>query len=466
MKTPEIVTEVSESQTLSRDLGAFALFGLAFGSIVGVSWVVLVGDWILGAGSLGASIAFAVGGLLLLPIGLCYVSVGQRVPATGGEVIYALHFFGGPAAFFIGLLLTFLYLAVCAFEAISLAWLAPSIIPGIQGAKLYSLAGFDLHVGDFLLGAGLTVALGMLQYRGVKNMANVQNVIVWAMIISAAVFLMGASWGGSVEALDPLTTGLPGFAALLAVTPLFFAGFNTVPQALGESSDEARRSLPIVVVGVIVGAALFHVAVIFATALVIPAAQLPSVEVPVATAFAAALGNDSLARIGLIVGFFGLMTTWISTIYALTRVLYAMARARYLPAFLGRVSQRYQTPAGAIGFVTAVTLASIPVGQAVIEPILTMGAFCVISMFVLVSLCTVKIAGIRASLPSVIAILATVTSLILLGMNIYALSQGEVYGPLALAIWLIAGAVYWALTRRNRASLPKEELEAILKGNA
>jgi magnesium-transporting ATPase (P-type) len=46
------------------------LLALAFGAMVGWSWVALSGTWIAGAGSLGAMFAFLVGGTALV-LSLC-----------------------------------------------------------------------------------------------------------------------------------------------------------------------------------------------------------------------------------------------------------------------------------------------------------------------------------------------------------------------------------------------------------
>ena len=49
---------------------------LAFGAMVGWSWVALTGDWIGNAGSAGAMLAFAVGGVAVTFVGLTYAETG------------------------------------------------------------------------------------------------------------------------------------------------------------------------------------------------------------------------------------------------------------------------------------------------------------------------------------------------------------------------------------------------------
>ena len=56
--------------SLNRVLTAKDTLALAFGAMIGWGWVVLTGDWITIAGSLGAILAFGIGGLMVTLIGL------------------------------------------------------------------------------------------------------------------------------------------------------------------------------------------------------------------------------------------------------------------------------------------------------------------------------------------------------------------------------------------------------------
>ena len=43
-------------------------FTLAFGSMVGVGWMVVIDDWLTRGGAVGAMLGFLVGGVILFPI--------------------------------------------------------------------------------------------------------------------------------------------------------------------------------------------------------------------------------------------------------------------------------------------------------------------------------------------------------------------------------------------------------------
>src|SRR5256884_8314022 len=74
--------------TLARKLRLADYFALAFGTMVGAGWLVLMDDWLGRSGPLGAILGFAVGGVLLLPRGYVYGPWGERLPGAAGETAF------------------------------------------------------------------------------------------------------------------------------------------------------------------------------------------------------------------------------------------------------------------------------------------------------------------------------------------------------------------------------------------
>src|SRR5216684_2084172 len=73
---------------LRRALRSKDYFTLAFGSMVGVGWMLVIDDWLGRGGSAGAMLGFLIGGLILFPIGYCYGKLTERLPDAGSEVAY------------------------------------------------------------------------------------------------------------------------------------------------------------------------------------------------------------------------------------------------------------------------------------------------------------------------------------------------------------------------------------------
>ncbi|MBZ5667390.1 MAG: hypothetical protein LAO30_22660 [Acidobacteriia bacterium] len=71
---------------LARKLRVTDYFSLGWGTMVGVGWLVVMDDWLLRGGSLGGILGFAVGGILLLPVGYVYGKLVMAMPDASGEV--------------------------------------------------------------------------------------------------------------------------------------------------------------------------------------------------------------------------------------------------------------------------------------------------------------------------------------------------------------------------------------------
>src|SRR5437867_10427794 len=88
--------------TLARQLRITDYFALAFGTMIGAGWLVLMDDWLGRSGPLGAILGFATGGLLLLPVGYVYGQWVQRLPDAAGEAAYTAQVFPPIVSYFTG----------------------------------------------------------------------------------------------------------------------------------------------------------------------------------------------------------------------------------------------------------------------------------------------------------------------------------------------------------------------------
>src|SRR2546428_2068312 len=78
---------------LRRAIGARENFTLAFGSTVGVGWMVVINTWLADGGPAGAILAFIVSGLALIPVGYVYGRLAERIPEAGSEIAYTASVF-------------------------------------------------------------------------------------------------------------------------------------------------------------------------------------------------------------------------------------------------------------------------------------------------------------------------------------------------------------------------------------
>lgn len=462
----------SDGGSLKADLSAQQLFSLAFGCVIGVSWILLVGGWISSSGSMGAILAFVLGGLLIVPIGFCYSELGQRYPATGGEYVYAYRFFGPAIGFAAAWTLILLYVAVCAFEAITVPWLALEIWPQLTGPALYQIGDRSVHLGELVIAFGATAALTWLQLSGAQLTARVQDWMVVAMILAALGFIGGAMTTGSVANLEPMFSGDPqGFISLLLLTPLFYAGFGAVPQALGESSPAALKRIPQIVFLVIIAAIVFHIVVILATALVLTPSELAA-PLPAAVAFEKAFNSPTMAAGALVIGLLGLLTTWNAVYYSASRIVFALGHGRLGPTALARTSKRNGAPIAAIMLVGALSAAAIPFGKELLYPVLALGGLCVTLIFMIVTLCCLRVRLLRRAAGERVGLLFPFASLVialgLLGLTLFTFGQQVLKGdwPAAAVLvgWVVLGGLFWAVSARTRKTIDSDERDRRVLG--
>src|SRR2546426_11047919 len=99
--------------TLARKLRLKDSCARAFGRRVGVGWLVLMDDWLGRGGPLGAILGFALGGILLLPVGYVYGQWVKRLPDAAGEAAYTAQVFPPIVSYFTGWMMLFAYFIFC-----------------------------------------------------------------------------------------------------------------------------------------------------------------------------------------------------------------------------------------------------------------------------------------------------------------------------------------------------------------
>src|SRR5437773_4583060 len=137
--------------TLARKLRLADYFTLAFGTMIGVGWLVLMDDWLARGGPLGAMLGFLLGGLVLLPVGYVYGQWVQRLPDAAGEAAYTAQVFPPAVSFLTGWTMLLAYFIVCPWEAVAFGKLAAYIFPSLNSFEEYRVAVEAAVLSPFLL---------------------------------------------------------------------------------------------------------------------------------------------------------------------------------------------------------------------------------------------------------------------------------------------------------------------------
>jgi amino acid transporter len=456
------------------------LFTLGVGTIVGVAWLMVLGSVLSSAGPLGAAIGFIIGAGAMIPIGLCYAELTGALPHAGGEVVYAYDLFGIRWAYFAGLCLTFIYVINCVFFAVSVGWLLNELIPGIQGPILYSVLSADVHLGDIVIGAAGSCALLAAHWRGARDAARLQDIATYTLLGATCIFVVLGISRGSAANLAPMIApsdwawGYGGVFAALAVTPYFFGGFNTIPQAVAELADpQDRRRIAGVLAGCILTSLVFYCLVLAAVSMALPRQQLLASELPVAQAFRVVFRAGWVANLVLVAGVLGLIAVWNALFFAATRVLYALGRSHLLPASLGSLGTGGNAPRRAIVTVTLISMIGLFLGKGVLLPVVNVTSTLFALMYAIVCFGVLRH---RRAAPAVGAYrvpggIVMVWAAALFSLYLIALSLLQQYKDAGNRWppewWLLLGCaavgwVSWVSTRASREGLSEAERRRII----
>jgi amino acid transporter len=368
---------------LKRVLDLKDTLALSFGAMVGWSWVILSGLWISNGGSLGAMLGFALAGLPIMLIGLLYAELASAMPVVGGEHEYSLRALGRLGSFVCTWAIVFVYVSVCAFEAVALPTVIEYWLPDYQAGFLWQVAGWDVYLSWVAVGVAGSAAVTFVNYIGVKSSAVVQTTVSVLILVAGAMLLSGALLKGSPDNLQPLFThGMAGIFSVAVMAPFMFVGFDVIPQAAQEIHLPAR-SIGRVLLGSIAMALAWYVLIIMAVALLIPASGLGDGLVT-ADAAGTAWGPVG-ANLLVLGGVGGIITSWNAFMVGGSRAVFAMARHDMLPAWLGRLHPTYRTPSNAILAIGLLSMAAPLCGRVLLVWIVDAGSFAVVIAYILVA---------------------------------------------------------------------------------
>ena len=124
--------------------------------MVGVGWLVVMDDWLLRGGALGAVLGFAIGGAMLLPVGYVYARLVKAIPDASGEVAYTAKVFPQSISYATGWMMVLSYFIVCPWEAVAVGKIAAYIFPALDSMEIYRIAERPVYLPHLLIGLGLT----------------------------------------------------------------------------------------------------------------------------------------------------------------------------------------------------------------------------------------------------------------------------------------------------------------------
>lgn len=353
-----------EEQKLLKTLRNKDVIALAFGSMIGWGWVVNAGIWITKGGSLGSIIAFLIGGLMVILVGLTYSELAAALPLAGGELIYTFKAMGRTFSFIATWAVILGYVSVIGFEAVALPTVFEYLIPNYSQGYLYTVAGWDVTFTWAGVGILGSIIIAWVNYRGIK-LTSAITVILTGLILAAGVLLIiGGTASGSIRTMEPFfPEGMTGVMTVIIMTPFMFVGFDVIPQAAEEINLPQKRIGQLLIVSVVMAVA-WYIAIIFGVSRMLGPTELSESTLVTADAMAKAFGDSRLMGNFLVLGGIGgILTSWLGFYVGGSRAIYALAKAGMLPKSLGDLHPKYNTPYKAIILIAIISTLSPLLGR-------------------------------------------------------------------------------------------------------
>ncbi|MDR8407268.1 APC family permease [Nonomuraea sp. 3-1Str] len=375
MQPQEHIEQFGYRQELRRGVGLtdLVLYGLNF--MVPIAPFAIFG--LVYYRSAGMPVlAYLVGMVALLFTAASYAQMVKAFPLSGSVYNYAGRGISAPVGFMTGWAILLDYL----------------LLPGL----LYLIASKAMNAGvpQVPVWAWLIifVAVNMvINLRGVRMTIKLTRVMIAAELVVLALFLVAGFWAmlqgaGSGFSLSPLfnpeTFSWPVVFAAVSVATLSFLGFDGISMLVEESTGGSAQVSRAMRFALILAGVLFIVQVWVAALLVPDPAGLLAHSSDTAFQDAAAVaGGDWLRQLtsNATAISWGVANTLVAQV-AVSRLLYAMARDRQLPAFLAKVSVKNSVPTNAILLVSALSVglglwvSALKDGVEVLSSLINMGA--------------------------------------------------------------------------------------------
>jgi basic amino acid/polyamine antiporter, APA family len=363
-------TTAGESAGLLRQLGLVSATALVISNMVGTGIFTSTGFLAgpLGAPSLVLSI-WVVGAICALAGAFCYSELGINFPSSGGEYVYLTQAYGPTWGFMTGWVSFFAgFSAPIATAALGFSNYLGTFFPALkQENVVYTLGSgtFSLQFGGAqACAACLIAAFTLLNFFGVRRVANVQNVLTSGKVLVLLSFIVlgltigKGDWGhfampaartatGADGVVTPIDTPLvASFAIMLFWIYTAYSGWNAATY-VAEELRNPRRTLPLALAaGTLLVAGLYvllNVVFIYAT----PLESMKGV-VAVGSLAAHKLFGPEVAGIFSLLMAVSLMSTVNAEVTIGPRVYYAMAKNRAFFSAAARVNPRWHTPVNAI----------------------------------------------------------------------------------------------------------------------
>jgi APA family basic amino acid/polyamine antiporter len=349
---------------LSKRLTAWDLMGFGIGIVIGTGIFTLTGIQAKNNAGPAIVISFAIAGIVSLLAALCYAELAAAVPTAGSSYTYAYTTIGEIFAWIIAwdLILEFALGA----SVVSRGWSgylqdAMNLPTSIFGEES------TVNVGAIAIALvlGVVAMIGIREAKWVTNALVVIKVSVCVFVIVLGVFFVkaanlspfvphsrpvpkGEALSGLQQPLwqwitgvDATAYGITGVFVAAAVVFFAYSGFEAVAN-LGEETKNPAKDMPRGLLGTLAICTVLYVLVCLVITGMVKYTGL-SEGAPISDAFDQ-VGMGWASILIAVAAIAGLSSVILVDIVAMGRIGFALCRDGLLPAWIGEIHEKWETP--------------------------------------------------------------------------------------------------------------------------
>ena len=348
-------------------MSATDILVIAFGAMIGWGWVVSSGRWIQNAGVVGTVIAFIIGGIMIYFVGMTYAELTPAMPKVGGEHVFSYKAFGPNGSYICTWALILSYIGVVCFEAVSLPTIIQYIFPSFAQVKLYTVAGSDVYLTGVIIASVFTIGIIVLNILGIKAASIFQTILTVTIAAVGVVLVIASAINGSPDNLQNQVIIGEGFGSVknifsvAVVAPFFLFGFDVIPQVAEEINIPLKKIAKVLLLSIICAVG-FYGLVVFAVGYALNTADIADAMqgagLVTATAMEKVFNSTVMAKILIVGGLCGVVTSWNSFLIGGSRAIFAMAEAKMIPGPFAKLNKKHKSPVAALLLIGVLSLAA------------------------------------------------------------------------------------------------------------
>lgn len=348
---------MTEKHRFKKVMTATDILVVAFGAMIGWGWVVSSGRWIQNAGTIGTVIGFIIGGIMIYFVGMTYAELTPAMPKVGGEHVFSYKAFGPIGSFICTWALILSYIGVVCFEAVSLPTIIQYIFPSFAKGYMYTIAGSDIYVTGVIIAGFFTISIIIINILGIKVASIFQTILTVTIAVVGIILVVASAINGDVSNLENqviIGSGIGSIKNILSVAvvaPFFLFGFDVIPQVAEEINIPLKKVSKVLLLSIIC-AVTFYGLVVFAVGYALNSQNIQEAMkgsgLVTASAMEKVFNSTVMAKVLIIGGLCGVITSWNSFLIGGSRAIFSMAESKMVPGRFAVLNPKHKTPVNAL----------------------------------------------------------------------------------------------------------------------